>query len=110
LHPHEELGEKQVLPGLYMSVQKDVLDQIIGSTDGQFRVYSGHAGWGGGQLEGELSAGGWVLGQAAASDVFDAASLAGDGTPLWRAVLNRIGLSIMLPDAAHRWSGNSSRN
>ena len=111
LHKWEELGEKQVLPGVFMSVQKDVLDQIVSTPDGQFRVFSGHAGWGSGQLEGELEAGGWVTGPAEADDVFDADALEGDDRPLWHTVLNRIGLSIMLPgqsvDGPH---GDSSLN
>ncbi len=111
LHSCEELGEKQVLPGVYMSVQKDVLDQIVSTESGDFRVYSGHSGWGGGQLESEIEAGGWVTGPAMPSDVFDAESLAGDGTPLWHTVLNRIGLSIMLPDAGPlNRPGNSAMN
>ncbi len=111
LHTHGDLGEKQVLPGVFMSVQKEMLDQIVSAEFGEFRIYSGHSGWGGGQLEGEIEAGGWVTGPASSSDVFDEASLAGDGTPLWHTVLNRIGLAIMLPDVGSlNRPGNSAMN
>jgi putative transcriptional regulator len=111
LHTWEELGEKQVLPGVYMSVQKDVLDQIVTTADGQFRVYSGHSGWGSGQLEAELEAGGWVTGPARVTDVFESETLEGDDRPLWHEVLNRIGLSIMLPgESSEIQPGDSSMN
>ncbi len=48
------------------------------------RLFAGYAGWGGGQLEGELAAGAWFVVQAAADDAFCA-----DADQLWRAVLAR---------------------
>ncbi|HVL04040.1 MAG TPA: YqgE/AlgH family protein [Acidimicrobiales bacterium] len=50
------------------------------------RVFAGHAGWGPGQLEGEIEEGAWVVLDAAPDDVLCA-------TPerLWRLVLRRQG-------------------
>jgi putative transcriptional regulator len=48
------------------------------------RIFSGHAGWSGGQLEGELLGEAWFVVDAAPDDAFDPAP---DG--LWRRVLRR---------------------
>lgn len=97
LHATEELGEKTVIPGLFMSVQRDVIEQLVHTPDTRLRLYSGHSGWGAGQLESELKAGGWYTIAATANDVF--------GTPeeidlLWTQVLKRVALKIMLPGVA----------
>ncbi len=50
------------------------------------RVFSGHAGWGQGQLEAEIDEGAWVVLDAAPDDV-----LCVDPARLWRTVLRRQG-------------------
>lgn len=50
------------------------------------RVFVGHAGWGPGQLEAELEAGGWIVEPARPDDVFTAEPAA-----LWRQLLERMG-------------------
>ena len=50
------------------------------------RVFAGYAGWGGGQLEGELNARDWIVVDAEPDDVF-----ARDPDVLWRAVVARQG-------------------
>jgi putative transcriptional regulator len=62
------------------------------------RVYSGYSGWGGGQLEGELAEGAWIVVGAEPGDVFTA-----DPDGLWARVLRRQGghlglLSTYPPD------------
>ena len=94
LHQAEELGEKQILPGLYMSVQKDSLEQLVRTPEVVQRLYSGHSGWGAGQLEGELKSGGWLVGNSMVDEVF-AQGPALEG--MWDNVLARINLNILLP-------------
>ena len=53
-----------------------------GITD--LRVFAGYAGWGAGQLDGEINAGAWLVVDA---DVGDA--LSSDPLDLWRSVLKR---------------------
>jgi putative transcriptional regulator len=50
------------------------------------RVFAGYAGWGAGQLEGELDEGSWITEPALASDVFT-----DDPDALWADVLRRKG-------------------
>jgi putative transcriptional regulator len=62
------------------------------------RVYAGHAGWGPGQLEGELAEEAWIVEAPRREELFS-----GDADGLWQAVLRRMGrefalLSTMPPD------------
>lgn len=62
------------------------------------RVYVGYAGWGPGQLDGELEEGSWIVEPALADDVFTE-----DPEALWSTVLRRKGgafrvLATMPPD------------
>lgn len=50
------------------------------------RVYTGYAGWGAGQLEGELAEGSWLTCAARASLVFDC-----DPNEVWRAAVRALG-------------------
>lgn len=91
LHTSEELSEKTVLPGLYLSMQKATVDPLVRQDEHPFRLYSGNSGWGGGQLEGELKEGGWLTAPAEAGDVFAAPDA------IWERVTNRIALDILMP-------------
>ncbi|MDQ3945004.1 MAG: YqgE/AlgH family protein [Actinomycetota bacterium] len=55
------------------------------------RLFAGYAGWGGGQLEAEISAGGWFVLEALPSD-----PLSADPEELWREVLRRQGGRLAL--------------
>jgi putative transcriptional regulator len=62
------------------------------------RVYAGHAGWGPGQLEGELAEEAWIVEAPRREELFS-----DDAEGLWPAVLRRMGrefalLSTMPPD------------
>ncbi len=51
---------------------------------GAARVFAGHAGWGPGQLDGEVAADGWFVVTREASDLWDT-----EPDVLWRTVLKR---------------------
>jgi len=92
LHSMEAFAQHEVLSGLYVATNKDALDVIVRRSDATVRLYSGHAGWGSGQLEGEMEAGGWLSTRATFEDVF------ADHETIWKTVTQRIGLEIMAPN------------
>jgi putative transcriptional regulator len=66
------------------------------------RVFRGYAGWGPGQLEGEIDAGAWLVLDAETDDVF-----AHEPDDLWRTVLRRQGGRLAwLADAPDDLSAN----
>jgi putative transcriptional regulator len=64
----------------------DEMDAEEGEGVRRARVFAGHAGWGPGQLEGELQEGSWIVEPATEDDVFTP-----EPTRLWDRVLRRKG-------------------
>ena len=91
VHTLEPFSEKEILPGVHVAMHRDAIDLIVRKKDVPLRLYSGHAGWGSGQLEGELAAGGWLSIEATKDEIF------ADHTTIWKSVTERIGLEIMAP-------------
>jgi putative transcriptional regulator len=91
VHALAPYSESEVLPGVHVSMHRDAIDLIVRKKDQPLRLYSGHAGWGSGQLESELEAGGWLSIEATKDDVF------ADHESIWKNVTERIGLEIMAP-------------
>jgi putative transcriptional regulator len=58
----------------------------LGGSIVRARVYAGYAGWGRGQLEGELATAAWLVEPASAGDVFTE-----EPTDLWASTLRRKG-------------------
>jgi putative transcriptional regulator len=63
--PDLDPDESPVIPGLYMGSSPEVFESIVcdGCSQAQkleYRVYCGCAGWGPGQLDGELARGDWL--------------------------------------------------
>jgi len=70
LHEDSLLSESDILPGVFMATQKEMLEQLVHQSETAFRVFSGYAGWDAGQLEKELEAGGWLTRAAEGRIVF----------------------------------------
>jgi putative transcriptional regulator len=81
--PREAL---RVLDDVYMSVNPEVLAQILGgpALPPEFRVYTGYAGWAPGQLEAEIDRGDWHVLPARAEAVFRA-----DPKTVWRDLVDQ---------------------
>jgi putative transcriptional regulator len=92
IHDQPTFAEKHVLPNLFMSMQKDAIEQLVLQPEAKFRLFSGHAGWGGGQLEGEMRAGGWLTSAVEAPEIFS------DPETIWKAICGKIGRRIIAPN------------
>jgi len=92
LHTLDSASDQEVLPGLHVTGQESAFETLVEHSDSQYRFFSGHSGWAGGQLEGELKASGWLSCDAQVEDVFS------DYETLWKRVTSRIGLQIIAPD------------
>ena len=93
LHTDVSASEMEILPGLYFAAQRENLEKILRQRQDMVRVFVGHAGWGGGQLEQELKEGAWLTGPASPEYVFSDRD-----ADLWKEVSKRIG-DAMLTEA-----------
>jgi putative transcriptional regulator len=96
LHRQKKFSERMVFPGVHLTTQIKMLGEIAKHKDSALIVFSGYAGWAGGQLENELEMGGWMTKPATVEEVF------GQHDDLWRAVVQEIGLEIIAPSIKGR--------
>jgi putative transcriptional regulator len=80
LHTDPSLGEIEVLPGVYYSVQQKQIEQLVHVPTHPLKVFQSHVGWGPGQLERFLEDGPWRILPATAEHIFHA------GPSLWEEV------------------------
>ncbi len=105
LHRREDFatGELPVLPGLYLGSDMDLFENLIAADEREasengddtkteakktsdYRVLCGYAGWGPGQLDGELEEGGWIVQGASTEFIFDTSP-----DRLWQKTMDREG-------------------
>jgi len=91
---HEGLDGQQVVGDLHVSASKESLAALCSLRSGRFHCFSGHAGWGPGQLEREIGEGTWVVSPASPKTVLD--------TPpeeVWNEALRTLGIdpTAMVP-------------
>lgn len=84
VHVDYNAAELEILPGLYFAAQRENLQKLVSQNEQPFRLFVGHAGWGGGQLESELEQGAWLTAPATVDVVF------GDPFALWKRVARQI--------------------
>ena len=91
LHTEADCADVDVLPGLFVAVNRDKIHRLLDSSTRHFRVYDGYSGWGPGQLDRELELGGWLTAPARVDDVF------AEPDGLWRKTVTAIGRQILGP-------------
>jgi putative transcriptional regulator len=98
VHTSRKLAENEIVPGLWFATHKEHLHALVEKSTGEnskqpFRLFSGYSGWGSGQLEGEMKAGGWLLLPATAEHVF-----ADDDDEVWQLATRTVGHNILKAD------------
>ncbi len=76
-----------VVPGLQVAGTLEALRSVAEAPPEHVRLLVGYAGWGPGQLEGELAQGAWLLAPAEARVVFDV-----DHEGMWEHVVRSLGI------------------
>jgi len=89
IHTNQFFAELEILPGLFLAATKEHLDELMLQKGDPLQVFSGHAGWGPGQLEDEIEAGAWLTAPATFEDIFF------DGADLWDKVTKHIGATSL---------------
>jgi putative transcriptional regulator len=96
LHTQFSRADLDVLPGIFVSMGKQYLQEIVEENVRPFRLFSGYAGWGAGQLEQEIEAGGWLTMPADGDQIFASPD------DLWKHVCEEFGSQIMQGQLAGR--------
>jgi putative transcriptional regulator len=90
IHTRMNCSEEEIQPGIYFATQRDNMERLVRENAQPFLVFSGYSGWGEGQLEAELKAGGWLTCPAEYDFVFPPI-----GDDVWKKVVNQIGSDIL---------------
>ncbi len=89
LHTSLAFAESNLLEGVYVSMGRQNLNEIVAQDIQEFRIYSGYSGWSPGQLENEIDLGGWLIMPAEFEHVFQSPD------QLWKKVCETFGQQIM---------------
>ena len=88
LHRGIQLAEKkEILPNFYLSISQQSLRALLDQGKPPLQFFLGYAGWGEGQLEQEMIAGGWLV-TPVPSDLLEI-----QPTQLWDILLERMGVN-----------------
>jgi putative transcriptional regulator len=90
LHTDPSHSDSEVLAGVHIASERDNVRHIVLNLVEPFRVFSGYAGWGSGQLETEFELGGWISVAATKSLVFD-----NNVSELWQNVVHLAGRNFL---------------
>lgn len=89
LHDDPAAGGELVTGSVRFAADLEVLESLLsreGESRPRFRLFSGYAGWGGGQLEFEMSQNSWFIADAWTRGVLEAR-----GADAWGGTLRRMG-------------------
>jgi putative transcriptional regulator len=80
VHTNQFFAEMEILPGVFFAAKREHLDGLVLQQDDPLKIFFGHAGWGPGQLDNEIKAGGWLTMAATTEYIFY------PGDDLWERV------------------------
>jgi putative transcriptional regulator len=69
-HTDSSVSDLEVCDGVYFSTDKNTIETLVGQCAGPLKFFVNYAGWGPGQLEGEIESGGWLTTPAARGEIF----------------------------------------
>jgi putative transcriptional regulator len=96
VHASVRCGENEIVPGVYFAAARENIAELVKQETDEYRLFAGYAGWGGGQLESEVEAGGWLKTAAKQETIFS------DHQEMWKQVIEQIGLEILEPTIRSR--------
>ncbi|HEY6563412.1 MAG TPA: YqgE/AlgH family protein [Pirellulaceae bacterium] len=86
LHAHPAHSDAEIVEGVHLATQRDTIHAILRDHVSPLKVFAGYSGWGAGQLEREIEAGGWFVLAASSELVFT------DGVDeMWALALHQSG-------------------
>ena len=85
LHEVEALSDREILPGLYHSVELGQVRELVLGRVEPSMILANYAGWGPGQLEGEFDVDSWLTLPATRNHVFGT-----EGEDLWKVVVQAV--------------------
>jgi len=90
IHTRMSCSEEEIRPGIYFATQRENIMELVRENAQPFHVFSGYAGWGAGQLDGELEAGGWLTCLATHEFIFPP-----PGEEVWKKAVQQVGAEII---------------
>jgi len=70
LHSDQELGETEVLSGVFFTAEREKIERIMSDNPQPAKYFAGYSGWSAGQLDSEMESGAWILTPAEKTLVF----------------------------------------
>ncbi len=83
------LADESVLPGVFFTINREYLETLVSENQPPFKVFTGHSGWGPGQLESEIEAGGWFVIDATFEHIFESTET------VWKELCDQHGRNIL---------------
>jgi putative transcriptional regulator len=103
LHTQQSFADVRVVPGVFLSIQRDNVDWMVRHAKSPYRIFVGTAFWEAGQLEEEVAQGDWLVLPASRDFLFASPD------DMWRDALREFGRSFIwsigvrhVPDEAMR--------
>ena len=89
IHANMFFSEMEVLNDVFLAAKRESLDELVLHPGDPLKLFLGHAGWGAGQLEGEIESGAWLTMPASFEHVFY------KGEDLWETASRKIGEQVL---------------